>query len=73
MRLKRFDEALLPLARDRVTLALAAYRSGITPLATVLEARRMEIDLRLQKLQLAAEQGRARAQLIYFLPEEAAK
>ena len=73
VRLKRFDEALLPLARDRVTLALAAYRGGLSPLATVLEARRMEIDLRLQKLQLAAEQGRARAQLTYFLPEEAAK
>jgi len=72
-RLKRFDDALLPLARDRVTLALAAYRGGIGTLAAVLEARRMEIDLRLQKLQLAAEQGRARAQIIYFLPEEYAK
>jgi outer membrane protein TolC len=72
-RLKRFDDTLLPLARDRVTLALAAYRGGISTLATVLEARRMEIDLRLQKLQLAAEQGRARAQLIYFLPDGAAK
>ncbi len=72
-RLKRFDDALLPLARDRVTLALAAYRGGISTLATVLEARRMEIDLRLQKLQLTAEQGRARAQLFYFLPGEPAK
>jgi outer membrane protein TolC len=72
-RLKRFDDALLPLARDNVTLALAAYRGGISTLATLLEARRMEIDLRLQKLQLAAELGRARAQLIYFMPEESAK
>jgi outer membrane protein TolC len=72
-RLKRFDDALLPLARDNVTVALAAYRGGISTLAAVLEARRMEIDLRLQKLQLAAEQGRARAQLVYFLPEESAK
>jgi outer membrane protein TolC len=72
-RLKRFDDALLPLARDNVTVALAAYRGGLSSLAAVLEARRMEIDLRLQKLQLAAEQGRARAQLIYFLPEESAK
>ena len=73
LRLKRFDDKLLPLARDNVTVALAAYRGGLSPLATVLEARRMEIDLRLQKLQLAAEQGRARAQLIYFLPEDPAK
>ncbi len=73
MRLKRFDDALLPLARDNVALALAAYRGGVSTLATLLEARRMEIDLRLQKLQLAAELGRARAQLIYFMPEESAK
>lgn len=72
-RLKRFDDALLPLARDNAMVALAAYRGGLSSLAAVLEARRMEIDLRLQKLQLAAEQGRARAQLMYFLPEETAK
>jgi outer membrane protein TolC len=72
-RLKRFDGSLLPLARDNVALALAAYGGGISTLATLLEARRMEIDLRLQKLQLAAEQDRARAQLFYFMPEESAK
>jgi outer membrane protein TolC len=72
-RLKRFDDTLLPLARDRTTLALAAYRGGIGTLAAVLEARRMALDLRLQQLQLAAEQGRARAQIIYFVPEEYAK
>ena len=72
-RLKRFDDSLLPLARDNAAVALAAYRSGLSSLAAVLEARRMELDLRLQKLQLAAEQGRAYAQLIYFLPEESVK
>ncbi len=72
-RLKRFDDALLPLARDNVTVALAAYRGGLSSLAAVLEARRMEIDLRLQKWQLAAEQGRAYAQLIYFLREESSQ
>jgi len=72
-RVQRFDDALLPLARDNVTIALAAYRGGMSPLAMVLEARRTELDLRLQKLQLQAELGRARAQLLYFLPEEAVK
>ncbi len=72
-RLKRFDDTLLPLARDNAAVALAAYRSGLSSLAAVLDARRMELDLRLQKLQLAAEQGRAYAQLIYFLPEEVVK
>ncbi len=69
-RLKRFDESLLPLARERAELALASYRGGQGPLAAVLEARRVEIDLRLQQLQLASEQGRAYAQLLYFLPVE---
>jgi len=68
-RLQRFDISLLPLARERAQLALAAYRGGQAPLASTLEARRVEIDLRLQQLQLAAEQGRAYAQLLYFLPE----
>ncbi len=69
-RLQRFDDTLLPLARERAQLALAAYRGGQGPLAAALEARRVEIELRLQQLQLAAEQGRAYAQLLYFLPQE---
>lgn len=69
-RLRRFDMSLLPLARERVQLTLAAYRGGLGPLAAALEARRTEIELRLQQLQLAAEQGRAYAQLLYFLPGE---
>ena len=69
-RLLRFDEALLPLSRERSQLALAAYRGGQGSLAAALEARRVEIELRLQQLQLAAEQGRAYAQLLYFLPQE---
>ncbi len=69
-RLQRFDETLLPLSRERSQLALAAYRGGQGPLTAALEARRVEIELRLQQLQLAAEQGRAYAQLLYFLPQE---
>jgi len=69
-RLQRFDETLLPLSRERSQLALAAYRGGQGSLAAALEARRVEIELRLQQLQLAAEQGRAYSQLLYFLPQE---
>lgn len=69
-RLQRFDNTLLPLSRERTQLALAAYRGGQGPLTSALEARRVEIELRLQQLQLAAEQGRAYAQLLYFLPQE---
>ena len=67
-RLKRFDESLLPLSRERTIAALAAYRGGRADLASVLQARRDELDLKLQSLQLTADQARAYAQLLYFLP-----
>jgi outer membrane protein TolC len=67
-RLKRFDDSLLPLSRERSLAALAAYRGGRADLASVLLARRDELDLKLQELQLTADQARAYAQLLYFLP-----
>lgn len=72
-RLKRFDESLLPLSRERTQAALAAYRGGRGDLTPVLQARRDELDIRLQQLQLNEEQARAYAQLLYFLPPEAVK
>jgi outer membrane protein TolC len=72
-RLKRFDQSLLPLARQRTHASLAAYSGGQGTLAAVLDARRSELELKLQQLQLAADQARAYAQLLYFLPEENAK
>ena len=72
-RAARFDEALLPLARERVKTALAAYRGGRSDLGSVLEARRTELDLKLQREQLTAEEGLAYAQLIYFTHQEGVK
>jgi outer membrane protein TolC len=72
-RLKRFDESLLPLSQQRADAALAAYRGGRGDLTTVLQARRDELDIKLQQLQLTADQARAYAQLLYFLPPEAVK
>ena len=72
-RLKRFDDSLLPLSRERADAALAAYRGGRGDLIPVLQARRDDLDIRLQQLQLTADQARAYAQLLYFLPPEAAK
>jgi outer membrane protein TolC len=72
-RLKRFDESLLPLSKQRGEAALAAYRGGRGDLTPVLQARRDELDIRLQQLQLTADQARAYAQLLYFLPPEALK
>jgi sugar-specific transcriptional regulator TrmB len=39
----------------------------------VLQARRDELDIKLQQLQLTGDQARAYAQLLYFLPAEALK
>jgi len=72
-RLKRFDESLLPLSQQRAEAALAAYRGGRGDLTPVLQARRDDLDIKLQQLQLTAEQARAYAQLLYFLPSGAVK
>ena len=67
-RLGRYQRELIPLAQDRTHAALAAYRSGTTGLATVLTARRNEIDVRTQALQLAMDTARVWAQLNFLYP-----
>lgn len=66
-RLLRYDTALLSLAARRSEAALAAYRAGSGPLNAVLDARRAELDLRLQQLRLDNERARVWAQLNYLL------
>src|SRR5258707_821554 len=44
VRMERFEKLLLPLARERVAAALAAYRGGRGELGVVLEARRAETE-----------------------------
>ena len=72
-RVKHYDDSLLPLARDRAKSTLAAYRGGRGDLAAVLDARRMELDLKLQRLQVLSEQATAYAQLLYFVHLEPGK
>jgi len=67
-RVQRYDAALLPLARDRTRVALASYRAGSGPLAAVLDARRNEIDVQLERLQLDRDLARLWAQLNYQIP-----
>jgi outer membrane protein, heavy metal efflux system len=64
---RRHRDALLPLASDRVALALAAYRGGgdIQPL---LEARRDEIAHHTDYVRMQADYGLAWAALAYLLP-----
>jgi len=45
-----------------------AYRSGTGPLPAVLDARRSEVDLRMERLRIEMDGARVRAQLNYLLP-----
>jgi outer membrane protein TolC len=67
-RLARYRRELVPLALDRSAAVLAAYRGGKAALAEVLAARRNELDVRLQALQLEAEAARRWAQLNFLTP-----
>lgn len=65
----RYARELLPLANERTQATLAAYRGGKANLADVLLARRNEIDVRLQALQLEMDTARLWAQLNFQLPD----
>jgi len=66
----RFERELLPLARDRTQAVLAAYRGGKGSLNDVLAARRNEIEVHIQALQLETDTARLWAQLNFLLPSE---
>ncbi len=70
-RVARYERELVPLATSRTQAALAAYRGGKADLTGVLAARRNEIEVRTQTLQLEMEAARLWAQLNYLLPDEA--
>ena len=68
----RYERQLVPLARERTQALLAAYRGGKATLTDVIAARRNEIEVRLQALQLEMETARLWANLNFMLPEHAA-
>lgn len=68
LRLARYDESIVPLAAERTRAATSAYRGGGGALMPVLEARRAEIDTRVEMLKLALETDRLWAQLSYLFP-----
>ena len=71
-RLLHYDSALIPLAAERTRAALAAYRGGTGggsgALAAVLDARRVEIDTRMDRLRLEMETAGRWAQIEYGIP-----
>jgi outer membrane protein TolC len=68
-RVTQLAAELLPAATQRSEGALASYRGGKGDLASVLSARRDEIDARLQLLTLEMETARLWAKLNYLVPD----
>lgn len=69
-RYARYERELIPLAKQRTLAAITAYRGGKASLVEVLAARRNDIDVRLQALQLASETDRLWAQLNFLFPTD---
>lgn len=66
-RVRLFEETLIPLAQRRIDSTLALYRGGKGAFSMVLEARRAELEARMQLLRQQVEQARAAVALRYFL------
>ncbi len=69
-RLAQYDSALIPLAANRTQAVLAAYRGGAGTLSAALEARRMEIDTRMDRLRLEMDTAALWAQLEFLIPAD---
>lgn len=67
----RQRERLVPLAREKVALALAAYRNNQTELATVIAARSEWIDARLKTIDLEGQRTLTAARLYYAYEDNA--
>lgn len=65
----RYAREVLPLAIERSAAALGAYRGAKASLTDVLLARRSEIEVRMQALQLEMDTARLWAQLNFLLPD----
>jgi outer membrane protein TolC len=70
--LAQYDHELLPLARERSRAALAAYRAGGADLRSAVDAFEDEIDLLIERAELADARGRAWAFLRYLEPRHLA-
>ena len=68
-RLVRYERELVPLAKERTQAALTAYVGGKSNLTDLLLARRNEIDVRMQAVQLEMETARQWAQLNFLFPD----
>lgn len=67
-RARHYDLALLPLAAQRSAATFTDYRAGSATLPMLLEARRGEIDVRIERLRIEIDRARLWAQLNFLLP-----
>ena len=65
----RYERELLPLATERTQATLGAYRGAKAAITDVVLARRNEVDVRMQALQLEMDTARLWAQLNFLVPE----
>jgi cobalt-zinc-cadmium efflux system outer membrane protein len=69
--LQRSVQSALPLAREKIELLLAGYRTGKAELSALLGARREWIEARLRNIDLEAQRAEAAVRLMYAYPEDA--
>lgn len=67
--LARLDDTLLPLAEEKVALAMADYRAGRGELMAVVEARRQRVETRLRRIDLARDRALNNARLHFAFGE----
>ena len=62
---ERLENDSLPLAKQKVDLQLAAYRSGKGDISSLLAARREWIELQMKRIDIEGQRATVAAQLIY--------
>jgi outer membrane protein TolC len=67
-RRSRYEREILPLAAERTQATLGAYRGAKAGITEVLLARRNEVDVRMQALQLEMDTARLWVQLNFLVP-----
>jgi outer membrane protein TolC len=72
-RIVRLQRELAPLAEERTQAALASYRGNKGTLTDVLMARRNELEVRMEVLQLDMDTARLWAQINFLAPQSGDK
>lgn len=70
---KRSHEVLIPLAEEKVSLTLAAWRGNQTDLASLVAARKERIDAELKAISLEGERRQLAARLHFTYGEQTLK